>query len=96
MDMLRWAFVNSFWIKTVWITEYQTVEMQAFIQGLYGWNTEPVDEVKQGGQHFFHWELEFADVFAERGGFDLVVGIIWSSYQAIQNVQNEESQAIAA
>ena len=25
-------------------------------------------------QHFFHWELEFADVFAERGGFDLVVG----------------------
>lgn len=25
-------------------------------------------------QHFFHWELEFADVFAERGGFDLIVG----------------------
>lgn len=25
-------------------------------------------------QHFFHWELEFADVFAERGGFDLVIG----------------------
>lgn len=24
--------------------------------------------------HFMHWELEFADVFAERGGFDLVVG----------------------
>lgn len=24
------------------------------------------------------------------------MGIIWSSYQAIQNVQNEESQAIAA
>ena len=23
---------------------------------------------------FFHWELEFADVFAERGGFDLVLG----------------------
>jgi hypothetical protein len=27
-----------------------------------------------GQQHFFHWELEFADVFEERGGFDLVVG----------------------
>ena len=27
-----------------------------------------------GQQHFFHWELEFADVFAERGGFDLIVG----------------------
>ena len=25
-----------------------------------------------------------------------IMGIIWSSYQAIQNVQNEESQAIAA
>lgn len=24
--------------------------------------------------HFMHWELEFADVFAERGGFDLVIG----------------------
>ena len=26
-------------------------------------------------QHrFFHWELVFADVFADRGGFDLIVG----------------------
>lgn len=25
-------------------------------------------------QHFFHWELEFADVFEARGGFDLVLG----------------------
>lgn len=25
-------------------------------------------------QKFFHWELEFADVFESRGGFDLVVG----------------------
>ena len=25
-------------------------------------------------QHFFHWELEFADVFVDRGGFDLIVG----------------------
>ena len=25
-------------------------------------------------QRFFHWELEFADVFESRGGFDLVVG----------------------
>lgn len=24
--------------------------------------------------HFFHWELEFADIFQERGGFDLMVG----------------------
>ncbi len=25
-------------------------------------------------QKFFHWELEFSDVFEERGGFDLIVG----------------------
>lgn len=31
------------------------------------------DEVAQQ-QHFFHWELEFADVFVDRGGFDLIVG----------------------
>ncbi|MBR2854761.1 MAG: class I SAM-dependent DNA methyltransferase, partial [Clostridia bacterium] len=24
--------------------------------------------------HFLHWELEFADLFAERGGFDLTLG----------------------
>lgn len=25
-------------------------------------------------QHFMHWELEFAQVFADRGGFDLILG----------------------
>ena len=25
-------------------------------------------------KHFFHWELEFADVFADNGGFDLILG----------------------
>lgn len=25
-------------------------------------------------QHFFHWELEFADIFRDRGGFDLILG----------------------
>lgn len=24
--------------------------------------------------HFMHWELEFADLFAERGGFDIIIG----------------------
>ena len=32
----------------------------------------------------------------ERDAYSLIMAIIWSSYQAIQNVQNEESQAIAA
>ena len=25
-------------------------------------------------QHFFHWELELADIFANNGGFDLILG----------------------
>jgi hypothetical protein len=27
-----------------------------------------------GAQRFFHWELEFADLFSDRGGFDLILG----------------------
>ncbi|MFZ1730547.1 MAG: hypothetical protein WBQ23_00425 [Bacteroidota bacterium] len=32
-----------------------------------------VNEISEA-QHFLHWELEFAEVFADRGGFDLVLG----------------------
>ncbi|KAF0282825.1 Eco57I restriction-modification methylase domain-containing protein [Spiribacter roseus] len=38
-----------------------------------------------GKRGFFHWELEFADIFANQGGFDLIVGnppwikVEWSS-----------------
>ena len=32
-----------------------------------------VDEIAEQ-QRFFHWELEFSDIFYERGGFDLMVG----------------------
>lgn len=32
-----------------------------------------VEEIAEQ-QHFFHWELEFADIFLERGGFDLMIG----------------------
>ena len=41
--------------------------------------------------HFMHWELEFADLFAERGGFDLVIGnppwvkLEWSEQNAISD-----------
>ena len=44
-------------------------------------------------QHFFHWELEFSDVFEERGGFDLVVGnppwvlLSWKEQAVIGDVQ---------
>ena len=38
--------------------------------------------------HFMHWELEFADLFAEHGGFDLIIGNppwvkIWWNEQSI-------------
>jgi type I restriction-modification system DNA methylase subunit len=32
-----------------------------------------VEEIAEQ-QHFFHWELEFADIFLAQGGFDLMVG----------------------
>lgn len=32
-----------------------------------------VDEIS-GRLRFLHWELEFADIFADRGGFDLILG----------------------
>ena len=41
--------------------------------------------------HFMHWELEFADLFAERGGFDLIIGnppwvkIQWNEQNALSD-----------
>lgn len=43
--------------------------------------------------HFMHWELEFADLFAERGGFDLVIGnppwikMEWNEQNALSDEQ---------
>ena len=40
---------------------------------------------------FMHWELEFADLFAERGGFDLIIGnppwikIIWNEHDVLSD-----------
>lgn len=42
---------------------------------------------------FMHWELEFADLFAERGGFDLVIGnppwvkILWNETNLLSDKQ---------
>lgn len=47
--------------------------------------------------HFMHWELEFADLFAERGGFDLILGnppwikLVWNE----QNVLSEKQPILA-
>ncbi len=43
--------------------------------------------------HFLHWELEFADLFAEHGGFDLVIGnppwikITWNEQGVLSDKQ---------
>ena len=48
-------------------------------------------------QKFFHWELEFSDVFEEQGGFDLVIGnppwikITWNE----QNILSERTPILA-
>ena len=42
------------------------------IRGLYP-RLQIADEIAKQ-QRFMHWELEFADLFYERGGFDLVIG----------------------
>ena len=64
------------------------LEQLAFdITGIYGTNTvvdipklckenprlDLVTKIAEQN-HFMHWELEFADLFAERGGFDLIIG----------------------
>ena len=44
-------------------------------------------------QKFLHWELEFADLFAERGGFDLILGnppwikLKWNEQSALSDSQ---------
>ena len=62
--------------------------------------TEPrlktVDEIAQRTR-FLHWELEFSDVFAKRGGFDLIIGnppwvrVAWNE----QNVLSESKPMFA-
>ncbi|MCC8046588.1 MAG: class I SAM-dependent DNA methyltransferase [Clostridiales bacterium] len=43
--------------------------------------------------HFMHWELEFADLFAERGGFDLIIGnppwikVTWEEKGVLSDIQ---------
>ena len=53
------------------INEYGFVDLQKLKQ--FYPRLQIVEQLAQ--QHrFFHWELEFADIFAQRGGFDLMVG----------------------
>lgn len=47
--------------------------------------------------HFMHWELEFADLFAERGGFDLIIGNPpWVKIEWIEQDVLSDSQPLFA
>jgi hypothetical protein len=50
---------------------YGQVDIDALVVAL---PTLRVAKQVAAGQHFHHWELEFADQFKSRGGFDLVLG----------------------
>jgi hypothetical protein len=50
---------------------YGQVDIDALVVAL---PTLRVAQQVAAGQHFHHWELEFADQFKSRGGFDLVLG----------------------
>lgn len=75
-------------------------EIQSQISGLGVVNLEQIKELyprlqiadtiaKQ--QRFMHWELEFANLFYERGGFDLVIGnppwlkILWNEHAVLSD-----------
>lgn len=79
-------------------------EVQSQINGLGVVNLEQIrnlyprlqvadDIAKQ--QRFMHWELEFADLFYERGGFDLVIGnppwlkVTWNEQDILSEYQPE-------
>ncbi|HEY6342765.1 MAG TPA: hypothetical protein VIY49_14840 [Bryobacteraceae bacterium] len=70
--------------------EYGFVDLNALCRG-----SERLTLVRQiAEQHrFFHWELEFADIFANRGGFDLMLGnppwikIEWNEGAVMGDVQ---------
>ena len=92
-------------------------EVQSQIDGLGVVNLEQIrnlyprlqvadDIAKQ--QRFMHWELEFADLFYERGGFDLVLGnppwvkVVWNESNALSDfypeidVKDMKSSAVAS
>lgn len=75
-------------------------EIQSQVNGLGVVNLEQIREMcprlqiaetiaKQ--QRFMHWELEFADLFYERGGFDLVIGnppwlkVLWNEHAVLSD-----------
>lgn len=79
-------------------------EIQSQVNGLGAVNLEQIREMCPRlqiaetiakRQRFMHWELEFADLFYERGGFDLVIGnppwlkMTWNEQDILSEYQPE-------
>ncbi len=70
--------------------EYGLVDVKDFCNG-----SERLTLMSEiaGNFKFFHWELEFADVFAAAGGFDLILGnppwikVEWNESAVMGDVQ---------
>ncbi|MGW4159212.1 class I SAM-dependent DNA methyltransferase [Streptomyces sp. NPDC004788] len=54
------------------LPDWMGMDRSYWLEGRFPWVGVAGDVAKQQG--FFHWELEFAQVFGGRGGFDLQVG----------------------
>ncbi|OCL89410.1 Eco57I restriction-modification methylase domain-containing protein [Arcobacter porcinus] len=58
-------------IRATQLSELGVLDVEEFIQNSP--RLQIVKEISQN-QKFLHWELEFADIFAKNGGFDMVLG----------------------
>ncbi|MFF8290169.1 class I SAM-dependent DNA methyltransferase [Streptomyces sp. NPDC016309] len=54
------------------LPDWMGMDRSYWLEGRFPWVSVAGDVAKRQG--FFHWELEYAQVFAGRGGFDLQVG----------------------
>ncbi|MGW4777642.1 class I SAM-dependent DNA methyltransferase [Streptomyces filamentosus] len=54
------------------LPDWMGMDRSYWLEGRFPWVGVAADVAKRQG--FFHWELEFAQVFGGRGGFDLQVG----------------------
>ncbi|MFI9002943.1 class I SAM-dependent DNA methyltransferase [Streptomyces sp. NPDC053541] len=54
------------------LPDWMGMDRSYWLEGRFPWVGVAGDVAKRQG--FFHWELEFAQVFGRRGGFDLQVG----------------------
>ena len=69
-------------------------KVEAMLKGKISIPAEDIHDLKKKLGISFIWKLDFAEVFKEKGGFDIVIGnppyIVWYSRQAKKISRNEE------